>query len=53
MVYSAGGGWDMIEDEAQRLLTKARKDLGLAAEPIRWLPNPVLDGLASLAPELL
>lgn len=53
MVYSAGGGWDMIEDEAQRLLTKARKDLGLAAEPIRWLRNPVLDGLASLAPELL
>ncbi len=53
VVYSTGGDWNMIEEEAQRLLANAQIDLGLAAEPIRWLPTPVLDGLAHLAFELL
>lgn len=48
-VFSAGGGWPMVEAEAQRMLAQAHADLNLAPQAIQWLPSPVLDGLARLA----
>jgi type III pantothenate kinase len=51
LVFSTGGGWDTIEDEAQRLLARAQADLGLPQQAIQWLATPVLDGLARLAPD--
>lgn len=53
LVYSTGGGWTIVEDEAQRLLARTQADLGLRIDPIRWLASPVLDGLARLAPGLV
>ncbi|PLC54512.1 pantothenate kinase [Pollutimonas nitritireducens] len=53
VVYSTGGGWNIVEAEVQRLLARSRNDLGFKSEPIRWLHSPVLDGLARLAAELL
>ncbi|SHH44106.1 type III pantothenate kinase [Pollutimonas bauzanensis] len=49
LVFSTGGGWSAIEDEARRLLARAQADLGLPQQPIQWLSAPVLDGLARLA----
>ena len=51
LVFSSGGGWPAVKEEVQRVLARAQADLGLAAEPVRWLPTPVLDGLARLAQE--
>jgi type III pantothenate kinase len=51
-VYSTGGGWPIIEDEAQRLLARAQQDQGLPLEPIKCLPAPVLDGLCRMAHDM-
>lgn len=51
MVFSSGGGWPEMQDEAQRILARAQADLRLPPQPIQWLPTPVLDGLARLAEE--
>ncbi len=50
LVFSTGGGWEVVESEAQRLLNRAQTDLGLPTQAIQWLSTPVLDGLAQLAP---
>ncbi|NYT64283.1 type III pantothenate kinase [Alcaligenaceae bacterium] len=49
LIFSSGGAWHTIEDEAQRLLARAQHDLNLPSLPIQWLASPVLDGLARLA----
>jgi type III pantothenate kinase len=49
LVFSTGGGWSVVEDEAQRLLARAQADLNLPQQAIRRLATPVLDGLARLA----
>ncbi|NYT84295.1 type III pantothenate kinase [Pollutimonas harenae] len=51
IVFSSGGGWPGVQDEAQRLLARAQADLHLPLRPIQWLATPVLDGLARLAQE--
>lgn len=51
-VYSAGGGWPAVEHEARRQLARAQAQAGVAQSPIEWLPTPVLDGLAVMAPAL-
>ena len=51
LVFSAGGGWGLVEDEAQRLLARAQADMNLPQQSITWLAAPVLDGLARLALE--
>lgn len=48
-LYSSGGGWPLVEKEMHRTMARAQADLGLAQQPIHWLPSPVLDGLAQLA----
>ncbi|HEY9281053.1 MAG TPA: type III pantothenate kinase [Eoetvoesiella sp.] len=47
-LYSAGGGWPVVKDEAQRLIAAFQIRMNLPATPIEWLPTPVLDGLAAL-----
>jgi type III pantothenate kinase len=42
-IYVAGGGWPVVERETRRLITAM---IGNAAPEIRFLPHPVLDGLA-------
>lgn len=49
LVFSTGGGWNLIEDETQRLFARAQADLHLPRKTIQWLAAPVLDGLARLA----
>ncbi|NYT78481.1 type III pantothenate kinase [Alcaligenaceae bacterium] len=48
-LFSSGGGWPLVESEMHRTVARAQADLGLAQQPIHWLPSPVLDGLAQLA----
>src|SRR5690606_37340632 len=36
-VFSTGGGWSIVEQEAQRTLARAQADLGLPQHAIRWL----------------
>jgi len=48
-LYASGGGWPLVKDETQRLLNAAQARLGISSDPIEWLANPVLDGLAGLA----
>jgi len=48
-VFSTGGAWPLVEEEARRVLARAQQDLGLPIQDIEWLPAPVLDGLAALA----
>lgn len=48
-VYSSGGGWPLVEKEVHRTVARAQADLGQTPHPVRWLPSPVLDGLAQLA----
>lgn len=50
-VFSTGGGWTIVEEEAQRTLARAQADLAVPQHPIQWLRAPVLDGLARLAVE--
>lgn len=49
LVFSTGGAWHMVEDEAQHLLSRSQASLSLPPAPIQWLASPVLDGLACLA----
>lgn len=51
LVFSAGGGWSLVENEAQRQLARAQADMNLPQQSITWLAAPVLDGLARLALE--
>lgn len=48
-VYVTGGGWPALADEVKRQLAHAQAQAGVAQRPARWLPAPVLDGLAAMA----
>lgn len=48
-VFSAGGAWAALETEVQTMLADMQATLGLAPQPVQYLPSPVLDGLAQLA----
>lgn len=50
-IYSAGGGWPIVQQETLALLAAAQTRLGLPITAIEWLAAPVLDGLARLACE--
>lgn len=48
-VYTSGGAWIAVSQEVQRVLQQAATLAGKQAEPLRFVPSPVLDGLACLA----
>ncbi len=48
-VYTSGGAWIAVSLEVQRVLQQAATLVGKQAEPLRFVPSPVLDGLACLA----
>lgn len=47
-IYSAGGGWAMVEHEVHRMLSRIQRQTGEVESGIQWLPTPVLSGLATL-----
>ncbi|VFR48039.1 Pantothenate kinase type III, CoaX-like [plant metagenome] len=49
VLHVSGGGWPDVEAQTQTLLDQLTRHLGLPAVVPRWVPNPVLDGLAALA----
>lgn len=48
-IYSAGGGWAMIEHEVHRMVSRIQRQTGEVELGIEWLSTPVLSGLATLA----
>lgn len=48
-VFVSGGGWPDVEAETRALLSSAAGTHGVPATILRFVPHPVLDGLARLA----
>lgn len=48
-VYCTGGGWPIVKNEVQALLTLTQRQNKLAEQPIQYLSSPILDGLARVA----
>lgn len=51
-VYVSGGGWPEVESETRALLEAACAARGAPPPPVRFVPHPVLDGLARFAGSL-
>ena len=49
IVYSAGGGWPLVQEEVKRLLHYTQQKMDVPQTAIEWLTAPVLDGLSALA----
>ena len=48
-IFSAGGGWPIVQEETCRLILDTQRRVRVETVPIEWLATPVLDGLAALS----
>lgn len=49
LLICSGGGWFLLQTEAQKIYAELLQQLGLKDEAIIWRPTPVLDGLNYIA----